>query len=155
MARPSLTRACSLHTQAALLKGRLSYTLDSEASLFLNAHGIRKKDLTRVGGRIAYAPTGRVPCMLHSNGLHRELFARLWWQVPKVAWIVDPTCVKTDHCLADGRDDSGEFCCVNCTANEGDSGAGHRAAEACRKRSRRAHSHDPPAVRLRASKRGP
>uniref|UniRef100_A0A7S3AZ21 PLOD1-3-like GT domain-containing protein n=1 Tax=Haptolina ericina TaxID=156174 RepID=A0A7S3AZ21_9EUKA len=127
--------------QAALLSGQISYSLDTTGSLFLNAHGVRKKDLAPRAGRVVYTPTGRTPCILHSNGLHRELLGKLWWRVPRVAWIVDPACSKTGDCHhVSGGGGGGDFCCVNCTDGDANQrSAIARAAASCREGSERTH----------------
>ena len=95
--------------QAALLTGRVPHALDTAGTLFLNTYGVHRRELSRKAGRIVYRPTGRDPCVLHSNGGRGGLLAKLRWRVPSVAWMVDPTCAPIARCEPDG------FCCVNCT----------------------------------------
>ena len=67
----------------------LPWTLDTNASLFLNLLGINDNDLERRDGRCFYKPTGRAPCVLHSNGkMAKPKMAHVFGCKPDDAWIV-------------------------------------------------------------------
>jgi hypothetical protein len=75
--------------QAALLQGGLQWALDVNASLFLNLLGVLDEDLVRQDGRCVYRPTGRAPCVLHSNGkMAKPKMANAFRCIPDTAWVV-------------------------------------------------------------------
>lgn len=50
-----------------------SHAIDKHASLVLSLHSLSPGDVALRGGRVAFRPTGNVPCILHGNGFHGVL----------------------------------------------------------------------------------
>lgn len=44
----------------------IDFTLDVNASLFLNLYGVAEEELLSRGGRCVYARTGTAPCVMHA-----------------------------------------------------------------------------------------
>ena len=67
----------------------LAWTLDANASLFLNMLGVADADLVQRDGRCFYAPTGTFPCVMHSNGkMAKPKMAHVFKCMPADAWVV-------------------------------------------------------------------
>lgn len=70
---------CAVEDQACMQVALASKTrapphvVDINASVFLSLNTLAPSDLALKGGRIAFRPTGEVPCILHSNGLKDTL----------------------------------------------------------------------------------
>jgi len=75
--------------QTALLQGAVPWLLDTNASLFLNLLGVDDSDLVQSDGRCVYRPTGRAPCVLHSNGkMAKPKMANVFRCMPADAWVI-------------------------------------------------------------------
>ena len=76
--------------QAALLLNlSLPWVIDSSASLFLNLLGVSKDEIESRDGRCYYKPTGRAPCVLHSNGkMAKPKMSQIFECMPANAWVV-------------------------------------------------------------------
>ena len=84
--------------QAALLRegAALQWSLDTNATMFLNLLGVAEADLERRDGRCFYKPTGRAPCVLHSNGkMAKPKMAQVFTCMPDNAWVVPATTRST------------------------------------------------------------
>lgn len=74
---------------ALLLNYSLPWVIDSSASLFLNLLGVSKDEIESRDGRCYYKPTGRAPCVLHSNGKMAKLkMSQIFECMPANAWVV-------------------------------------------------------------------
>jgi len=74
---------------ALLLNASLPWALDAQASLFLNLLGVKEEELEARDGRCFYKPTGRAPCVLHSNGkMAKPKMAQVFGCMPSTAWVV-------------------------------------------------------------------
>jgi len=62
------------------------HAIDQRARLFLNLNDLFPPDLAIVGGRLAFRPTGEVPCILHANG-YKGILHRLAPKLEHVAWF--------------------------------------------------------------------
>ena len=67
----------------------IDFTLDVNASLFLNLYGVAEEELLSRGGRCVYARTGTAPCVMHANGRAAKPKMRKVMQcAPPTAWVV-------------------------------------------------------------------
>ena len=74
---------------ALLLNSSLPWVIDSSASLFLNLLGVSKDEIESRDGRCYYKPTGRAPCVLHSNGkMAKPKMSQIFECMPANAWVV-------------------------------------------------------------------
>ena len=78
------------------------HAVDTNATLFLSLNQLTIADLVRnPDGRIAFKPTGEVPCVLHANG-DKEIFMQLAWRSkgslsPEVVWAPRPGLGVRSH----------------------------------------------------------
>ena len=67
----------------------LEWTIDANASLFLNLLGVSDAELVRRNGRCVYTATGTSPCVMHSNGkMAKPKMAHVFRCMPESAWVV-------------------------------------------------------------------
>ena len=77
--------------QADVLKLGRDVSLDTNASLFLNTHGLPANGLVDGGpdGSLTFGAGGHAPCVLHTNSNEgKALYPRLAQRSPPGAWIV-------------------------------------------------------------------